>query len=214
MSNNVIRLYPRFFQLICFSIIIIVSINCNKDNCKKGIDEKIYVANEDDGTISVIDANTYEVLETVDLEYKKQMYMPHNVNVAPDGKSVWVTGMPMQDGQEELVIVLKGKRDKDKEHIKVGSEQHLAHVVLDAESKYAYITTNTTGQVIKIDADKMKEVQRFDLGSNSAPHGMRYMNGKLYVACMASGEMIIVDVSSGSLTHVPLGDIAVQTASV
>jgi YVTN family beta-propeller protein len=212
MNDKVHNLFSGFFNVIIFSAAILWVGGCRKENCKKGIDEKIYVANEDDGTISVIDANTYKVLETVDLTYKKEMYMPHNVNVAPDGQSIWVTGMAMQAGQDDMVIVLKGKRDKDKEHIKVGKEQHLAHVVLDDESKYAYVTANNTGQVIKINADKMKEVQRFDLGSNSGPHGMRYMNGKLYVACMTSAEMVIVDVLSGSVTHVPLGGIAVQTA--
>lgn len=195
------------FPLIVFS--------CNKDNCKRKIHQKVYVANEDAGTVSVIDGETYEVLKTIDLTYKKEMYMAHNVQVAPDNQSVWIAVNAMQHGvSDDMIIVLKGKRDKDKEHIKLGKEQHLAHVILDDESKFAYVTANEVGQVIKIDADKMKEVQRFDLGFGSGPHGMRYMNGKLYVACMDSKEMVVIDPSTNSLTHIPLGGIAVQTAVI
>lgn len=198
---------------LILSSIVLLSMGCRKDNCKSGIEEKIYVANEEGGSVSVIDANTYKVLRTVDLEYKKEMYMPHNVQVAPDNGSVWVTGAQMHDHHgDEILFVLKGKRDKDKEHINVGSGHHLAHVVVDDESKFAYATGNESGQVIKIDAEKMKEVMRFDLGAGSGPHGMRYMNGKLYVACMASQEMVIVDVLSGSISRIFLGGIAVQTA--
>ncbi|MEW6467653.1 MAG: YncE family protein [Bacteroidota bacterium] len=191
------------------------NLSCNKDCCRRNEEEKIYVANEDDGTISVIHPETYEIIRTVDLTYKKDMYMAHNVQAAPDGRSVWATCIPMHHGHEDdMVVVLKGKRDKDKEHIKVGVDHHIAHVVLDDESKFAYVTANSTGQVIKIDARHMKVMLRYDLGGSSAPHGMRYMNGKLYVACMGSKEMAIVDVSNGTIAHVPLGGIAVQTAVV
>lgn len=204
------RISCYLFSLALLTTLAVSS--CHKDNCKRKISEKIYVANEEGGSVSVIDAKTFKVLKTVDLTYKKDMYMAHNVQVAPDNQSVWVTGVPMHGHGDEMVIVLKNKRDKDKEHIKVGSEQHLAHVVLDDESKYAYVTANESGQIIQIDADKMKEVQRYDLGSGSGPHGMRFMNGKLYVACMNSKELIILDPSSSSIVHIPLGGIAVQTA--
>lgn len=201
------------FKTITFLFITSSICGCRKENCKNGITEKIYVANEEGGTISVIDAKTYKVLRTVDLEYKKEMYMAHNVQVAPDNGSVWVTGAQMHNHHgDEMLFVLKGKRDKDKEHINLGSEQHLAHVVLDDESKFVYVTANESGQVIKVDAGKMEEVQRFDLGKDAGPHGLRYMNGKLYVACMISQEMVIIDVTTGSLSRFFLGGIAVQTA--
>lgn len=203
----------RIFLYWLILLNVAVSAGCRKDNCKNNISEKIYVANEEDGTVSVIDAVSYEVLRTVDLEYKDVMYMAHNVQVAPDNNSVWVTCAQMQDHHgDEMLFVLKGKRDKDREHINVGNGHHLAHVVLDDESKFAYATGYESGQVIKVDAEKMKEVTRFDLGPGSGPHGMRYMNGKLYVACMITQEMAIIDVLTGSVSRFFLGGIAVQTA--
>lgn len=213
MKTGTRFLFLRDYRVFALLLIVLFVWGCQKENCKNGIREKIYVANEEGGTISVIDAATFKVLRTVDLEYKKEMYMAHNVQVAPDNNSVWVTGAPMHDHHgDEMLFVLKGKRDKDREHINLGSGQHLAHVVLDDESKFAYITGNESGQVIKVDADKMEEVQRFDLGVGSGPHGMRYLNGKLYVACMTSQELVTIDIASGSLSRFFLGGIAVQTA--
>lgn len=201
------------FLLLFLAVTAMLVAGCRKDNCKNGIEEKIYVANEEGGSVTVIDAETFKVLRTVELEYKKEMYMPHNVQVAPDNGSVWVTGAQMHDEHaDEMLFVLKGKRDKDKEHINVGSGHHLAHVVLDDESKFAYATGNESGKVVKVDVEKMKEVEGFDLGVGSGPHGLRYMNGKLYVACMTSQEMAIIDIATGSISRLFLGGIAVQTA--
>jgi len=191
---------------------MVMFVSCKKNMYQRNGNPEIFVANEEEGTISVIDAITYKEIEKVDLKHKGLMYMVHNVQVAPNGYSVWATGTPTTEGADEMVIVLKTRRNKAKEYINVGSEQHLAHVVLDDESKFAYVTAKEKGQIIKIDVDKMKEVQRFDLGAETGPHGLRYMNGKLYTACITSKEMIIVDIASGELTHVPTGGVCVQTA--
>lgn len=207
-NKIIIGIIPVLSILLSFGI----TTSCHKKMCKRNVDGELFVANEEDGTISVLNADTYKEIDKTDLKHKGTMYMVHNVQVAPNGESVWATGTPTTEGADEMVIVLKTKRNKAKEYINVGSEQHLAHVVLDDESKFAYVTAKEKGQIIKIDVDKMKEVQRFDLGSETGPHGLRYMNGKLYTACITSKEMIIVDIASGTLTHVPTGGICVQTA--
>lgn len=200
-------------HILLFAMMVLMIFSCKK-TCRRDVKEKVYVANEAEGTITIFDADSYEILKTVDLTYKGEMYMPHNVQVSPDGETIWATGIPPTEGADEMVIVLKGKYDREAEHINVGSEQHLAHVIVDDESKFAYVTAKEKGQVIQIDIDKMKEVRRFDLGEGTGPHGLRYMNGKLYVACMFSNEMIQVDVESGNLIRIPVGGIAVQTAVI
>lgn len=195
----------------------ILGLSSCRDKLPDITNDAIYVANEDDGTVSVINAETREVIETIDLKDKNVfgadvMFMPHNVQVAPNGESVWVTGVPMEEGEEEQVIVIDPIKNKIKDRVKVGKEQHLAHVVLDNESKYAYVTANESNQVIKIDAKKRKEVSRIDLGSGRKPHGLRYYNSKLYVANMDGNSLAIVDVGSSTVTEVALGGVAVQTA--
>jgi YVTN family beta-propeller protein len=55
--------------------------------------ERIYVANQDDATVSIIDAKTHRLLETVDL--RKYGFgdnaKPHHAQVEPDGKAWYVT---------------------------------------------------------------------------------------------------------------------------
>lgn len=185
---------------------------CKKDHCRGNVDEKIFVANEESGTISVIDAASGDVVKTVDLGYKGNMYMAHNVQSAPDHQTVWVTAVPMEEGAEEYAIVMNSRREGSLDFIPLGEEQHVAHVVLDNESAFAYVTGNESGQVIKIDAKRKQEVDRFDLGADAGPHGLRFMDGKLYVACMNSHELAIIDISTSAVTKIPVGGIAVQTA--
>src|SRR3989344_6561015 len=60
-----------------------------------GVKEKVYVAVEGSGEIAVLDMQTRQVLKRINLSEEKNGmtvgYMPHNVQVAPDNKSVWVT---------------------------------------------------------------------------------------------------------------------------
>ncbi|MBI4121498.1 MAG: hypothetical protein HY470_00890, partial [Candidatus Ryanbacteria bacterium] len=57
--------------------------------------QKLYVAAEGDGKIVVIDPAKRKVIKEIDLsvdhEGGKLSFAPHNVQVAPDGQSVWVT---------------------------------------------------------------------------------------------------------------------------
>lgn len=180
-------------------------------------DDAIYVANEEEGSITVIDAGNREIIKTIDLMDKTVwgkyiMLMPHNVQVAPDGKSVWVTGVPMNEEEEEQVIVIDPLKNKIKDRIKLGKDLHLAHVVLDDASQFAYVTANEACEVIKIDAAKCKEVARYNLGDGKKPHGLRYGNGKLYIANMGGMSLSVIDVSNGNITEVPLDGVAVQTA--
>lgn len=74
-----------------------------------GAADKIYVAMEGTGEIAVIDAKTNSISKRISLSKNKSgtivEYMPHNIQVAPDGKSVWVTAnVPegeMAEGDEE-----------------------------------------------------------------------------------------------------------------
>ena len=83
----------------------------------------------------------------------------------------------------------------------------VAHVVLDNESKYAFITSKETNQVIQVDAITYKVVRKFDLGIGHSPHGLRYANSKLYVANMDAKSMSVIIISDGKIMDIPLGGI-------
>lgn len=192
-------------------IILVLTLNSCKEENNELVTDAVYVASEDDGTISVITAHNGNVT-TIDLMENSEMYMPHNVQVAPDGNTVWATGMPMSASANEQVIVIDPAANKIIKRINVGTDQHIAHVVLDSESNFAYVTAKESNQVIKISVSSLQETTRFDLGANREPHGMRYHNGKLYVANMGAKSVSIIDAATSVIEEIPLGGIAVQTA--
>ncbi|MCC7429698.1 YncE family protein [bacterium] len=186
-------------------------ISCSNEN-EETVTDAVYVADENGGTVSVIDALKNKKVTAIDLTENSVMFMPHNVQVAPDGNSVWVTGMPMSENVSEQVIVINPETNKIIKRINLGTEQHLAHVVLDSESAFAFVIANESNQVIKINAKSLQEVLRYDLGADHEPHGIRYHNGKLFVANMGAKSVSIVDVATSLIDEIPLGGIAVQTA--
>ena len=68
--------------------------------------DKVYVAAEDAGRIDVISPKSQSVIAKIELANKENadgaMYMAHNVQVAPDGKSVWVTANAMANHTASL----------------------------------------------------------------------------------------------------------------
>lgn len=94
----------------------------------------------------------------------------------------------------------------------MGKDLHVAHVVLDNESKNAFVTAKESNQVIQVDANTYEMVRKFDLGTNHSPHGLRYDKGKLYVANMDARSMSVVNIANGKIAAIPLGGMAVQTA--
>ncbi len=186
--------------------------NNSPTNNTPALTKAVYVANEDDGTISVIDADKGVVVKTIDLMDGKEMYMAHNVQVAPNGKTTWVTAMPMTDGASDQIIVINTADYSIKTRINTGAHQHLAHVVLDDNSTFAYAVANEGNKVFKIDASQFTIVKSYDFPDSTQPHGLRYKDGKLYVACMGSKSIAVIDVNAGTISYVQLGGIAVQTA--
>lgn len=173
----------------------------------------VYVANEGDGTISVIDVSQNKVVATIHLgETMQDMYMPHNVQCAPDGKTIWVTCMSWTPGGMDKIIIINQQTSQVIRRIDAGIDQHVAHVVFDSTSTYAFVTANTTNEVIQYDARTFTEMKRFNLGTDRKPHGLRYSKGKLYVANMDGMSFSILDIVTGQITEIPLGGIAVQTA--
>ncbi|MFO0646483.1 MAG: YncE family protein [Polyangiales bacterium] len=189
---------------------------------------KVYVADEEGGTLSVIDHASRRRLRTIDLSEQVNgtvmRFTTHNVQVAPDGRSVWATAAPVAEGHVghggggsgnepvEQVVVIDPRSDTVVARIPVGSGLHLAHVVLDAASRYAYVSANEASQVLRIDATTRQVVGRYDLGTDRGPHGMRFCGERLYVANMNGHSLSVIDPVAGSVREVPVGGVAVQTA--
>ena len=74
---------------LLLSVLIMSGCNNNK-NSSSTQPAKVYVANEEGGSVSVIDLQDSLKNTNINMSDSGKMYMAHNVQVSPDGKSVWV----------------------------------------------------------------------------------------------------------------------------
>lgn len=178
---------------------------------------------------------------SLNLHSGSAMYMAHNVQVSPDRKSVWVTANAMTgkrmgfrsvlektvfpvayaDGGHEntstvkdQLIVINPFTDKIMKRIDIGSDLHLAHVVLTPDSKFALAVSQDKGEIYKIDTSTYRIVQTIPTKVNDQPHGLRIApDGRhAYIAMMGGKSIGQLDMSSDELTYIPLDGAAVQTA--
>lgn len=213
-------------------------------NTSLNVQEKIYVAMEGPGEIVVLDAQTRQVLKRIDLsEDKNGMtvgYMPHNVQVAPDNKSVWVTanaedekdmkmsfriipraeanaghgeeGMAMQKNNDE-VIVIDPFSDVIIKRIEIGQELHLSHISLTLDSRYAIVASQEKGIIYKINTTSFEVEKEVTTKKGGGPHGLRISpDGKTaYIAMLSGKSMGVLDIDSFNLKDISLKGAVVQT---
>ncbi len=206
------------------------------------IEDKIYVAIEEVGEIAVISAKDRNVIKRIDLSSDiggtKIGFMPHNVQVAPDNKSVWVTANAMDMSENKVsfkimpivradeghgeeatmkvndeIIVIDPLTDKIIRRIEMGTDLHLSHIALTSDSNYAIAAAQSKGVVYKINA-KTYEVEKEAITEKGAePHGLRVSpDGKTAYIAMLKGKSIgVLDIEKMKLSYVPLKGAAVQT---
>lgn len=221
----------RVHKLIAAAVT--VSMACGGDDTPMPASSKVYVADEESGTLSVIDHESRRRLRVIDLSERVGdaviRFTLHNAQVAPDGRSVWVTAAPRGDEHGtghgggshggdpqrepvEQVVVVDPRSDAVVARIPLGSGLHLAHVVFDAASRYAYVSANEASQILRVDVATRQVVNRYDLGAGRKPHGMRFCGDRLYVANMDGRSLSVIDPAVGTVREVPVGGVAVQTA--
>lgn len=206
--------------------------------------EKIYVAIEGTGEIAVIDAKTNQVLKRIDLsEEKNDMtvgYMPHNVQVAPDNKSVWVTANAVDEKDMKMsfkitpiayadtghgdevavaeksndeVIVIDPFSDVIVKRIEIGQDLHLSHIALTPDNSYAIFASQEKGIIYKMNTSSFKVEKEVLTKKGGEPHGLRISpdSKTAYIAMIGGKSIGALDIASFSLSDIPLKGAAVQT---
>lgn len=167
---------------------------------------KVYVADEEESTVSVIDATSFKKIRSIPVGQG-----PHNVQVAPDGKLVWVTnngdpgkavekpvheGMPKSGGGGAMagsgaVWAIDTATDTVVAKVPVG--KHPAHVVVAPDGRYAYVANGGENTVSVVDISAQRVVGTIPVGAS--PHGMRIRpDGKqTWVANLKGGTVSVID---------------------
>lgn len=203
--------------------------------------EKIYVAVEGESKIVAFNPATNKIVSTIDLSVEHEggelPYAPHNVQVSPDMKTVWVTAnagkhqghaskiMPLvrahgdeAEGEEsDEVIVIDASYDRIIKRIPIGAGIHLAHIVLTPDSSWVWVSAQNQGMIYKINArtyviDKKIPTPPMQGGASQEPHGIRISPDGLfvYIAALKGKNLGILDLKNDSISAIPLGGAAVQ----
>ena len=178
---------------------------------------KVYVANETDGTVSVIATDTRQTVRTITVGAGA-----HNVQATADGRRVWVTnsgtppaaahaahqGMP---GAAHAAMTTPGEvwaidTATDTVVGKVPVGKHPAHVVVSPDGRWVYVTNGSDNTVSVVDAAAMKEVATIATGA--FPHVIRLSpdGQQAYVANLKGGTVSVIDTASRQqVASIPVG---------
>ena len=206
------------------------------------IEDKIYVAIEEVGEIAVISVKDRAVIKRIDLSSDmggtKIGFMPHNVQVAPDNKTVWITANAMNMSKDEVsffriqkvsadeghgeeggmkandeIIVIDPLTDKIIKRIEMGTDLHLSHIALTPDFNYAIAAAQSKGVIYKINAKTYEVEKEINTEKGGEPHGLRISpDGQTAYIAMLKGKSIgVLDMQKMTLSYVPLKGAAVQT---
>jgi YVTN family beta-propeller protein len=179
---------------------------------------KVYVADEEGDTVSVLDAASFSKVATIPVGRE-----PHNIQVSPDGKLAWVTNNG-ERRKTEAEQEHKGMAKREHEAMtsvgevwaidtatdtvvaKVSVGRHPAHVVLTPDGRLAYVTNGDENTVSVVDTEARKTLANIPVGAY--PHGIRISpDGKqAYVANLKGGTVSVIDTETGrEANQIPVG---------
>lgn len=122
---------------------------------------EVWAANRADGTVSVIDTATNNVVETI----VKFAQLPFRVAFTPDGKRVLI---PDPVGGE--LIIFDAATRKETKRIKI--EGGTVGIAVAADSRRAYVCLQETGSVAAVDLEKLEVVGKVETGKG--PDGIAW----------------------------------------
>ena len=187
----------------------------------------VITADEQGHSISIVDTRAWTA-QTVNLPVA-----PHNVQSSADRRYVYVTGMQemdmahmdmssmspqemqamMKSMQSGLLVALDLERRNGSPVFSIPIGVHPAHVVVDRENRFAYVTVSGEDVVKVVDVARKAIVGAIAAGN--MPHGLRMSPDErtIYVADMNGGTVSVIDVAQRKLAFtVPVGSTPVQVA--
>jgi YVTN family beta-propeller protein len=125
--------------------------------------KEVWAANSGDGTVSVIDAQSKKVTQTIDVHTKRS----NRLKFTPDGKQVLISDL----GNGDLLVVDVATL-KEVKRIHLGSSAE--GIQIQPEGTRAFVAVSGDNQVAVVDLKTLEVVSRFEVGKD--PDGMAWVN--------------------------------------
>ena len=167
--------------LLAMALLTITIAGCAGLSKDQGGITKAYVGNFKDGTVSVIDVASRQVIATIPVSSG-----PHGMAITPDGRFVYISS----DGSS-VVSVIDTSTDRVMGVIEVGSEPH--GLAMTPDGRELWVAVKGTDKVEIIDTRGNQVVGNITVVS---PHNIAFRpDGKsAYVASQVSGNNALVEV--------------------
>ena len=174
---------------------------------------RIYISNEQDGTVSVIDGETLMVVGTIPAGKR-----PRGIRPSPDGKLLYValSGSPMAGPATDEKSLPPPDRAQDGIGIIDVAEGKLQRVLrgvpdpeqaaISPDGKTVYVASEDSGKVFIIDAQNDAILGSVDVGGE--PEGVRFSpDGRFVLATAEAGNSVaLIDASTHNvLATIPAG---------
>ena len=166
----------------------------------------LYVTNTKSDSISVIDTNSFEVIQTIPLGKGK----PNRVAFHPDGKVAWV----VYDKSHDLGVV-DASAGKLVKRVKIGGNPY--NLAFTPDGRYLYVldwSSETSNDEVIIYDMKTERIEGRIETSTWPAHGIFSRDGKtFYVSGETAGDLAVIDTVSRKITHtLPSGGDAMGLA--
>jgi YVTN family beta-propeller protein len=152
-------------------------------------DRLIYVTNQLDNTLSVIDASTYSVVATVSLPAGSS---PRGVALTLNGQFLYVA-----DGGSNNVSVLDTRTNRIVASVPVGSQP--VNVAVTPDGASAYVANTGSSDVSVIDTQTNRVVRVVPAGQYPAGVAVTHDGGSVYVANELSAIVTVINTRSGAV---------------
>lgn len=176
----------------------------------------VYTANERGNSLSIIDLGARSVTAL------PIRISPHNVQASADGRRILAVGMEGgvgghgagdHDNQPGTLLIFDAARMESGSAAAIDVGRNPAHVVVDGQSRFAYVTNGGDNSVSVVDLAEGRIVAA--IGTGASPHGLRLSpNGReIYVANTGDDTVSVIDVSRRSeVARIPVGRAPAQVA--
>ena len=162
--------------------------------------ELLYVANNHDGSVSVIAIPEFEVIGEIDVMPDRSLREPggsthaDDVVLSSDGSRMYVS----RGGHRDVVAF--GLPDGDLLW-RVETDGLADHFALSPDGSTLFVSVYSEDRVHVIDAAEGKELAR--IASCSGPHGMRFSadGNRIYNGCMIGDALEVIDAASFEVTR-------------
>ncbi len=148
----------------------------------------VYVVNEGDSTVSVIEGSTRSVIATIPVGKR-----PHYVALEPSGKRAYVT-----DGDSNSITVIDTATNQAIARIEgLGGDPQ--QIVVHPEGKLAYVTCYDSSTVCVIDLVAGRVSATIPVGESPQSIAIAPKGDKVYVANLHDPEAMVIDTAANKV---------------